>query len=315
MLQLAALFTTVAATAGPPPPPPPPVGRAPAPAAALPPLQFFVDCEHGDDGADGRSAQRPFLTIARAQNATRSAAGAATVYLAPGVCQLVGNGSMVSAAAELYRPWVVSAADSGTSFEALDSAAPPPVISAGIRLTGTWTRAALHGGRVWSTTVPGTAPIGKQLFWARGSGQPEQRQVLARAPNRPVVLRCGAASEGCAPPYLEWQQTIGHWLPTKTAPAWNSTMPVGLQWDASDDALFASLVGHEGTVHVGVSHSWSFSKHGIAAIQRNRTVLFSQGPAPDMWKVGTRYYLENALPLLDAEGEWFGDNATRRLYY
>ena len=92
-----------------------------APAAAL---QFFVDCEHGDDGADGRSAQRPFLTIARAQNATRSAAGAATVYLAPGVCQLVGNGSTVSAAAELYRPWVVNAADSGTSFEALDSAAP-----------------------------------------------------------------------------------------------------------------------------------------------------------------------------------------------
>ena len=281
---------------------------------SLVPLQFFVDCEHGDDNADGRSARRPFRTLARAQRATRAGGGAdANVFLAPGVCQLVGSNATLPAAQ--HRPWEISAADSGTSFEALDSAAEPPVISAGIRLKGTWTKTALHGGNIFSITVPGTAPIGKQLFWARGGGQPEQRQVLARAPNRPVVLSC-ASDEDCAPPYLAWQQTVGHWLPTKNAHAWNSTMPVGFQWNASEDSLFASLIGQEDTVHIGVGHSWTFSKHGIKAIQRNRTVLFNQGPPPDMWKVkGERYYLENALSLLDVEGEFFGDAATRTIYY
>lgn len=94
-------------------------------------------------------------------------------------------------------------------------------------------------------------------------------------------------------------------------------MPVGLHYNPSEDALFSTLRGHEASLIVGCGHSWTFSKHGVVEISTDgRSLLFSQGPPPDAWwGAGHRYYLENALPLLDHESEWFTDAATRTLWY
>ena len=94
-------------------------------------------------------------------------------------------------------------------------------------------------------------------------------------------------------------------------------MPVGLHYNPSEDALISALQGHEASLIVSCGHSWTFSKHGVVAISTDsRSLLFSQGPPPDAWwGAGHRYYLENALPLLDHESEWFADATTRTLWY
>ncbi len=68
-------------------------------------------------------------------------------------------------------------------------------------------------------------------------------------------------------------------------------------------------------VNLVLMHSWETSIHPLASINEKTNVVTFAAPLKEWWGIGywehaQRYYVENALELLDQPGEWYLNRAT-----
>ena len=239
---------------------------------------YYVDAVNGNDGNAGTSAAQAFKTLSKAQTSVRSINGDMKEDIV--VCLRGGTHSLTSTI-------VMSEKDSGTNGHDIIYKAYPgesPVISGGKNLAGGWSLHDRDKNIYKRAEVPGSF---RQLFV---NGSP---RVRARYPNLE-----DAATGG---PYLK---------------ALNSKAPFKI--NAKEIGAWAKSGACE---FVWLSH-WSQYRCRIADYTTkgsSATVLFkSPEDQFDMnhhAQTGGYHYFENAYELLDAEGEWFLDEASHVLYY
>jgi len=186
---------------------------------------------------------------------------------------------------ELRRPLELSTEDGGRSeadevvWEAVGDE--PVVVSGGARIKGPWQRLEATGSLpVWRRPLPADATANQ--LWVCG-----ERAKRARHPN------VGS---------LRWRRAL-------VAPfgGWGLVYEAGQGLEDMGDAL----LGAEAVVH----HSWTASRHTVAAhLPSRRTLLFAQpAHAPlgtHLRQSGRRFYLEHARAFLDAPGEWVVQRAS-----
>jgi hypothetical protein len=273
----ALLFFTVALTA----PLPCRPGEADRPAQAT----FHVS-PRGDDGNPGSEA-KPFATLQRARDAVRA------LRRQPGgpkrpVRVLVQGGTYL-----LREPLVFTPEDSGTKeapvvYEAAGKDL--PVLSGGRRIGG-WQGTTVAGNKLWVAELPDvrSGNVHFHQLWVNGN-----RRVRARHPNK-GFLRIAA-------------------LPPATKKDSRYEGQDRFSYRGTDLRAWNNL----GDVEVVALHLWVGVRLPVARIdEKERQVVFTaksrrrlmDGPAP------ARYYVENALELLDAPGEWYLDRKAGRLYY
>ena len=251
-------------------------------AAYAPEADFFV-ATNGNDAWSGRlrapnadGTDGPFATIVRARDAVRQSRTAAK---ADKPCTVLIRGGTY----RLAQPIVFGPEDSGTADGVVTYAAYPgekPVFSGGRVITG-WKR---NAGAVWTAPIPAKLAgewYFKQLF-VNG-----QRRTRARTPND-GYLRTDGSLPGLKSPR------------DRKDPA----TKMGFRFKAGDLKRWDRLED----VNLLVYHSWTASLNWIQSLDEpNRIVRFT---APANWPTGywernQRYYVENALELLDAPGEWY----------
>jgi hypothetical protein len=259
------------------------VGRA---ADAPPAPVLFHVAPSGDDRNPG-TAEKPFATPERGRDAVRGLRRQPGGVRAP-VRVVLHGGSYV-----LATPLVITPEDSGTtegpvSFEA--AAGEHPVFSGGRRITG-WKDVTVGGRRLSAAEVP-EVRAGRWYFhqlWVNG-----QRATRARHPNH------GAFGIAAVP-----------------EPEKGTRNPHGnnhFQFTPGELKAFRNLKD----VDVVVLHLWVGVRLPVESLdEAHHTATFAarsgrplmDGPKP------ARYWVENALELLDTPGEWYLDRTSGMLYY
>ncbi len=286
------------------------VGCATTPKVTGLKADFFV-ATNGNDAwsgtlpaPDAKGTDGPFATLHQAQvavrrhmaemkarrSATAPATQGATSASKPttGCTILIRGGTYRLAETITFTP-----EDSGGPDGAVTYAAYPgerPVFSGGKVITG-WKR---NAGSVWTARVPeveaGTLYF-NQLF-VNG-----QRRTRARTPNTGYLRTDGPM------PHLK------NYRDRK-----NPEVKMGFRYKDGDIRRWDRLED----VNLLVYHSWTASLNWIKSIdEANRVVRFT---APSNWPIGywertQRYYVENALELLDAPGEWYLNRKTGVVSY
>lgn len=192
----------------------------------------------------------------------------------------------------LNEPFALKPQDSGMENAPVLYSAHPgerPIFSGGVGLTN-WSKA----GRLWQTKVPAEllARPFRQLFIG-GS-----RATLARSPNSG---------------YFRIAELVPGPMDERSKRA-----------VARDRFKFApnDLAGitNSSQLEVILMHSWENSIHPVRAIERSSNVVQFTAPLKEWWSIGyweakQRYFVQNALELVDAPGEWFLDYKTGLLSY
>jgi len=181
----------------------------------------------------------------------------------------------------LAEPLVLGPEDSGTGAHAVVWSAAPgekPVISGGRPVTG-WKKAE---GGLWTAEVAGTF---RQLFVGG------ERRPRARAPDEGYfrIVKAGADD-----------RTRFTFAPGNIRP-----------WKRLND------------VEVVFLHDWSISRIAIDSVNEAENVVTFRHPIGcdakhyriSGFEKTPRYFVENALELLDRPGEWYLDRGAGRLYY
>ena len=266
---------------------------AASPAAApLPRLELYV-ATNGSDQWSGRlltpndtRTDGPLASLAGAREAIRRARSAAGGTLGT-VTVLVRGGTY-----RLDTPLVLEPQDSGTPeapvvFSAYQGER--PVFSGGEVISG-----FRQSGSRWEAVLPKVQAgewYFRQLFV---NGQRRQR---ARSPN-------------------EGYHRVAGLLP---GPARQNAKPV-----ANDQFIFRSVDlaawPRLADVNVVLMHSWENSIHPIQAVDMASNIVQFTAPLKEWWGLGywetnQRYYVENALELLDQPGEWYLNRETGVLTY
>lgn len=272
----------------------PPAGEAPAGAgepraeAGAIAAAFYVAPNGNDDwsgkfpvpnvdGTDG-----PFATITRARDAVSGSRLLRTsigdIATPKPYTVLIRGGTYRISEPIVFRP-----EDSGTPDSPITYAAYPgetPVFSGGKVITG-WKRDA---GTVWTAHIP-EVEAGELYFhqlFVNG-----ERRTRARHPNDGYLRTDGP---------LPWLKNYRDRKNVKTKMGFRYKDDDLKRWDRLDD------------VNLFVYHSWTASLQWIKELdEEQRVVKFT---APSNWPIGywerkQRYYVENALELLDAPGEWY----------
>ena len=230
------------------------------------------------DGNDG-----PFATVGRAREAVREGGRAEAVSV------LVRGGTY-----RLERPLVFGPEDSGTAAAPVTYAAYPgetPVLSGGRVISG-----FRQEGRLWVTTVPEAAAQRWPFLQLFVNGERRRR---ARTPDEGYLRMVGALP----PVRVEGKDEFG---PNKT----------GFRFRRGDVEEWARL----GDVNIVLIHSWENSIHPVASVDTESCIVRFVAPMKEWWKIGhwereARYYVENALELLDQPGEWYLNGDTSVLSY
>ena len=261
-------------------------------AAAAEP-QVYCVATNGNDAWSGRLAapnaggtDGPLASLVGARDAIRKARAGNPGGIGPVTVQVRGG------VYRLATPFVLEPQDSGTAeapviFEAFPGER--PVFSGGRPITG-----FRQNGNLWEAEIL-EAKAGqwyfRQLFVAG------QRRGVARSPNTGY-------------------RRIAKLIPGPPIP---NAKPV-----ARDKFIFApgdiKPYARLGDVRVVLMHSWETSIHPLKSVdEQTRTVEFA-GPMKEWWSIGywedpQRYYVENALELLDQPGEWYLNRETGLLSY
>ncbi len=256
---------------------------------------FYVSPE-GNDAWSGRLAapnsertDGPFATLERARDAVRDLK---RNLVAPRDIRVVLRGGVY----RIDRTVVFGPEDSGRGGMRIIYAAYPgekPVIS-GARVLSGWQ--PVEGGPLWRASLP-SLPTGKQEF--RQLFVNGRRAIPARMPNQGDYFR----TLGPGKPYSDRTKARG------------------------DREAKISFFFEEGQIKNGpdrdqaivvVYHSWTTSRHRIAAVDEGkRLVRFT---APSNWPMGyweekQRYYVEGIREALDSPGEWYLDLAGGQVLY
>ena len=260
--------------------------------AAAESLKLHV-ATNGDDGWTGRLARPnadrtdgPLASLEGARDRLRARREGAAAALGP-VSILVHGGTY-----RMPRLLVLEPRDSGAAGAELVYAGAPgerAVLSGGRVITGFEER----GGR-WEARVP-EVKAGTWYFrqlWVNG-----QRRQRARSPNTGY-------------------HRIAALIPGPPVP---NAKPV-----ARDRFIFApgDLEPWErlADVNLVLMHSWENSIHPLKAVDVASNIVTFAAPLKEWWGLGywedhQRYYVENALELLDEAGEWYLNRATGVLTY
>jgi hypothetical protein len=231
------------------------------------------------DGSDG-----PFRSLPAARQAIRRARSAG--QRGPVTLRIRGGTYFLDA------PLVIEPADSGTAeapvvFEAYENE--KPVISGGRVIAG-----FRQNGSFWEATIPEVKAGNwyfRQLFV---NGQRRQR---ARSPNSGYYRIAGL-------------------LPGPRDAQGNPIARNKFVFAGNDLKPWARL----GDVDVVLMHSWETSIHPLKAVDTKSNVVEFAAPLKEWWPIGywekaQRYYVENALELLDEPGEWYLNRDTGVLSY
>jgi hypothetical protein len=255
-------------------------------AAPTSPVVYHVAPDGND--RDPGSKDRPFARLQRARDAVRELRRSQGGELKQPVQVVVRGGSYL-----LTEPLVLSPEDSGTAacpvtYTAEAGAA--PVFSGGRRVTG-WKETTLNGRRVWKTEIPEVRD-GKWYFrqlWVDG-----QRRPRARHPNTGFLKVAGLPDVKRDTP---WNQGQGRF-----------------RFSDGDMAAYKDLED----VDVVLLHLWISVRLAIASVDEKEHLATFRKASRRRMTDGSepaRYYVENALELLDAPGEWYLQRRTGTLYY
>ena len=192
----------------------------------------------------------------------------------------------------LDSPFLLEPRDSGTAAAPFVIEAAPgakPVFSGGGRITGF----EKHGER-WEATLP---EVRSGRWYFRELFVNGQRRQRARSPDH-GYHRIAALLPGPADPRAQ---------------------PV-----ARDRFVFApgdlKPFDRLGDVNVILMHSWENSIHPVKSVDATSRIVEFTAPMSEWWSIGyweasQRYFVENALELLDAPGEWYLNRETGLLSY
>ncbi|MGA2496339.1 MAG: right-handed parallel beta-helix repeat-containing protein [Tepidisphaeraceae bacterium] len=255
--------------------------------------QVFYVAVDGNDAWSGRMAAAnagrtdgPLASLAGAREAIRRARAAAAGGLGAVTVQMRGG------VYRLEAPFVLEPQDSGTAQAPVVFEAYPgehPVFSGG-RVIGGFRQ----NGNLWEAEIP-QAKAGQWYFRQLFVGG--QRRGVARSPNAGYYR-------------------IAKLIPGPPIP---NAKPV-----ARDKFIFApgdiKPYARLGDVRVVLMHSWETSIHPLKSVdEQTHTVEFA-APMKEWWCIGywedaQRYYVENALELLDTPGEWYLNRESGVLSY
>ena len=181
----------------------------------------------------------------------------------------------------LDQPLALGAQDNGLTIAAASGA--KPVLSGGRRVTG-WKKG---DGNIWTASVPGDFNFHE--LWVNG-----QRRTRARFPNTGLLKITGLPDV------------------TKTSPPRPGQKRV--QVKPGEFAAYRNL----DDVDVVVFHLWVPVRMAVASFDTKSNIVTcvkaSRRKLVDS-NTPARFYVENALELLDAPGEWYFDRHTRTLSY
>jgi hypothetical protein len=183
----------------------------------------------------------------------------------------------------LNEPLILTPGDSGTTFSAYENE--KPIISGGRQIKG-WKNVEIEGKKLWMIEIP-EVKDGKWLFhelWVNG-----KRRVMARHPNK-GYLKVADVIEKTA----EW---------TQGQSSFQFNEGDMKAWKTADDA------------EVVVMCRWVESHLPIKSIDESQRVVYFPYKSVFQLAGGDQYYVENALELLDAPGEWYLNKKEGKLYY
>lgn len=240
----------------------------------------------GSDQASGKLTA-PFATIQHARDVVRSTRRTGipvTIYL---------RGGTYSLAAPLhFEPQDSGSADAPVTYAAYKDER--PIISGG-RLITAWKETTLNGRSVWSANVPSVRD-GKWSFrelWING-----HRAIRARNPNTGFFRATGVPDLDLKRPYQEGNSSF-QFAPGQLA-----------NWPDLDDAEIVFFT------------FWISAREKIASIDEATHIAKLAKRSPMRLTDGfgrtpqlARFYVENAIELLDSPAEWYLDRKTGTLYY
>jgi hypothetical protein len=268
------------------------LGTPPLAVAAAEPLLLHV-ATNGNDQWSGRLAtpnanrtDGPLASVTGARDAVRRARAAAGAK--PGAVTVRVHGGTY----RLETPLMLEPQDSGTAEASVLIEAEPgerPVLSGGRVIAAFQQR-----GHLWEAVVP-EVKAGRWYF--RQLFVNGQRRQRARSPNAGY-------------------HRIAALLPGPPIP---NAYPVAREkfvFAPGDLKPWARL----GDVNLVLMHSWETSIHPLKSVDTASNIVEFVAPMKEWWSIGywekaQRYYVENALELLDAPGEWYLNRDTGVLSY
>lgn len=249
------------------------------------PLVFHVAPE-GNDRHPGTEKQ-PFATVGRARDVIRALRSDAKTPVRPVTVRIRGGRYL------LPSPLTFTPADSGKADAPITYAADGkerPILSGGKRITG-WRETTVGSRPLWVADLP-EVRAGKAYYrqlWVDG-----QRRVRARHPNTGLLRIASLPPARVLKPRPEGNDRFG--------------------FTAGDLRVWNNL----GDVEVVALHLWVGVRLPVATIdEKDRQVTFTTRSLRRLvdGNVNARYYVENALELLDTPGEWYLDRKTGKLHY
>jgi hypothetical protein len=254
----------------------------------------------GDDRGPG-SAAAPLATLHRAREKARERAGKETVHV-----WLHGGRH------ELREPLVFDAGDSGSAAHPVTWAAVAgerAVVSGGCRLKLEWQP---FRGRILRATVPPDCPEIDQLFVGG------RRRPLARWPDYK------AGPHGMDIGYASGLQTVAGPPFSKVDPPLQEYAAFRYQPDRFTPRSWAHP--EQAVIHIFQETGWGNMQWRISG-REPAAGLLRLGAGG--WQIGTlwwdrrankvgansKFYIEGVIEELDADGEWYFDEASRSLFY
>ena len=267
-----------------------PPATIPLPYAYPPQGPFYLSTMGSDstgDGSSGNPWRNPQKAVdyIRANHLNATASQDIAVNFAPGS----------------YAPYAMGAADSGFNGHGIvhrcTGSPGACIIEAGVAVTG-WT---LYSGSIWKATVP-------NQFWTLYEN--DVRATSARYPKLVITPGFPCARAGYN---ISVSDTVGNVrlkynpsdFPGGTDPAGLALADIGLEeWS-------------------GGGWEWATDRQPLASVDATNHLLnFVNKSKFPVWNtqsfvgiVGSRYFVEGALPLLTQAGEWYLDRNTLTLYY
>ena len=264
----------------------------PAAETNLKPLVLYV-ATNGQDHWSGRSAvpladgtDGPLASLLAARDTVRRARSASPEGIGP-VTVLVRGGTYRMAAPLILEPQDSGTAEAPVVYTAFQDE--HPVLSGGRVITG-----FRQNGNLWECNVP-EVKAGRWYF--RQLFMNGARRTVARSPNAGYYR-------------------IAKLFPGPRDPRSKPIARDRFGFQAGDLQPYTRLAD----VDLVLMHSWETSIHPLKSVDPTAQVVEFAAPLKEWWSIGyweeaQRYYVENALELLDQPGEWYLNRETGRLSY